>query len=43
MRMDIASQKQMMIFIPFAVSTAAGATGNGGGGYVSAGPTTLSA
>jgi len=30
-------------FYTFAVSTAAGITGNGGGGYVSAGPTTLSA
>ena len=30
-------------FYTFAVTTAAGATGNGGGGYVSAGPTTLSA
>ena len=30
-------------FYTFAVSTAAGITGNGGGGYVSAGPATLSA
>ena len=30
-------------FYTFAVSTAAGTTGNGGGGYVSAGPATLSA
>ena len=30
-------------FYTFAVSTSAGTTGNGGGGYVSAGPTTLSA
>ena len=30
-------------FYTFTVSTAAGITGNGGGGYVSAGPTTLSA
>jgi len=30
-------------FYTFAVSTSAGITGNGGGGYVSAGPTTLSA
>jgi hypothetical protein len=30
-------------FYTFAVSTVAGTTGNGGGGYVSAGPTTLSA
>ena len=29
-------------FYTFAVSTAAGITGNGGGGYVSAGPATLS-
>ena len=30
-------------FYTFTVSTSAGTTGNGGGGYVSAGPTTLSA
>jgi len=30
-------------FYTFAVSTSAGSTGNGGGGYVSAGPATLSA
>ena len=30
-------------FYTFTVSSAAGTTGNGGGGYVSAGPTTLSA
>jgi hypothetical protein len=30
-------------FYTFAVSTAAGTTGNGGGGYASAGPATLSA
>ena len=30
-------------FYTFTVSTSAGSTGNGGGGYVSAGPTTLSA
>ena len=30
-------------FYTFTVSTAAGITGNGGGGYVSAGPATLSA
>ena len=30
-------------FYTFTVSTAAGTTGNGGGGYVSAGPATLSA
>ena len=30
-------------FYTFAVSTAAGTTGNGGGGYVSSGPATLSA
>ena len=30
-------------FYTFAVSTAAGITGNGGGGYVSSGPATLSA
>ena len=30
-------------FYTFAVTTAAGKTGNGGGGYVSAGPATLSA
>ena len=30
-------------FYTFAVTTAAGITGNGGGGYVSAGPATLSA
>jgi hypothetical protein len=30
-------------FYTFAVSTSAGTTGNGGGGYVSAGPATLSA
>ena len=30
-------------FYTFAVTTAAGTTGNGGGGYVSAGPATLSA